>query len=86
MKLIAVDEALFINDSTPAYYRAVLYADAETGVVYFSRADILCPRYDSNGRIMVMSREQISQAQARYAAAVRAKEAGKAKKYQVTEV
>lgn len=35
MKLIAVDEALFINDPTPAYYRAVLYVDAETGVVYF---------------------------------------------------
>lgn len=79
MKLIAVDEVLPIYGST-------LYADAGTGVVYFSRGDTLCPRYDSNGRIMVMSREQISQAHARYAAAVRAKEAEKAKKYQVTEV
>lgn len=70
MKLIPIDHVYVVN-SNNLEERAGLYVDAETGVVYFFNGNGVgpCPRYDSNGRIMAVPKEQIPQVTMRFARA-----------------
>lgn len=74
MELIQIDSVniysslRYISQSSPL--PIAVFVDAETGVVYFNG---MYPRYDANGRIMVIPKDQlpaiIAQAKARAAAA-----------------
>lgn len=67
------------NDTLP---KDLLLLDTETGVVYFRD---LVPRYDSNGKVMVIPREQlpdiIKRARAQFYAVSTAVAAEKQRKY-----
>lgn len=72
MELIQIDSVniysslRYISQSSPL--PIAVFVDAETGVVYFNG---MYPRYDANGRIMVIPKDQlpaiIAQAKARAA-------------------
>lgn len=72
MELIQIDTIKWVSTSyinTQLYsLPAAVFVDAETGVVYFNG---MYPRYDANGRIMVIPKDQlpaiIAQAKARAA-------------------
>lgn len=86
MELIQIDVAkVFIGKIYVSQYDELpktVLLDAETGVVYFNGK---YPRYDSNGRIMVIPQEQlpgiIARAKAQVAAEVAAERAEQQKKY-----
>lgn len=86
MELIRIDVAkVFIGNISISQYDELpktVLLDAETGVVYFNGK---YPRYDSNGRIMVIPQEQlpgiIARAKAQVAAEVAAERAEQQKKY-----
>ena len=74
MELIQIDSVniysslRYISQSSPL--PIAVFVDAETGVVYFNG---MYPRYDANGRVMVIPRDQlpaiIARARAQAAAA-----------------
>lgn len=60
MELIQIDTIKWTSTSyiTTQIYSlpAAVFVDAETGVVYFNG---MYPRYDANGRVMVIPRDQL---------------------------
>lgn len=72
MELIQIDTIKWVSTSyinTQLYsLPTAVFVDAETGVVYFNG---MYPRYDANGRVMVIPKDQltaiIAQAKARAA-------------------
>lgn len=60
MELIQIDTIKWASTSyiTTQLYSlpAAVFVDAETGVVYFNG---MYPRYDANGRVMVIPRDQL---------------------------
>lgn len=60
MEMIQIDTVKWISTSyinTQLYsLPAAVFVDAETGVVYFNG---MYPRYDANGRVMVIPRDRL---------------------------
>lgn len=82
MELIRIDVAkVFIGNISISQYDELpktVLLDAETGVVYFNGK---YPRYDSNGRIMVIPQEQIPGIIARAKARIQAENMEHQRKY-----
>lgn len=53
-------ERIFFKSADGGYIStATVVADSETGVVYFCSNNVLSPRYDAYGKIMVMPKSQL---------------------------
>lgn len=93
MELIQIDSVNFTYAEAYLYGRAgsQLLLDTDTGVVYFSGS--MQPRYDANGRVMVIPRDQLpgviarARAQCSHAQALAAaKKAEEKRKHSFTQV
>lgn len=88
MQLIQIDSVIkmYIGSGyIPQNYPlpAAVFVDAETGVVYFNG---MYPRYDANGRVMVIPKDQLPAIIARGRAQAAAAAADKERKRTITQV
>ena len=85
MELIQIDSVNFTYAEAYLYGRvgSQLLLDTDTGVVYF---DGMQPRYDANGRVMVIPRDQLPGVIARARAQISAKAAEEERKHSFTQV
>lgn len=87
MELIQIDSVniysslRYISQSSPL--PIAVFVDAETGVVYFNG---MYPRYDANGRVMVIPRDQLPAILARGRAQAAAAAADEERKRTITQV
>ena len=79
MELIPIDSILYGQSS----HSGELLLDTDTGVVYFGGMQ---PRYDANGRVMVIPRDQLPGVIARARAQISAKAAEEKRKHSFTQV
>lgn len=79
MELIPIDSVLYGQNC----HNGELLLDTDTGVVYFSGKQ---PRYDANGRVMVIPRDQMPGVIARARAQISAKAAEEKRKHSFTQV
>lgn len=80
MELIPIDSVLYGRNG---YSSGELLLDTDTGVVYFSGMQ---PRYDANGRVMVIPRDQLPGVVARARAQISAEAAEEKRKHTFTQV
>lgn len=85
MELIQIDSVNFTYAEAYLYGRvgSQLLLDTDTGVVYFEDKK---PRYDANGRVMVIPRDQLPGVIARARAQISAKAAEEERKHSFTQV
>lgn len=90
MELIQIDsvkqsfiETRFYQYNQTLRWDDILLLDTETGVVYFGDMQ---PRYDANGRVMVIPRDQLPAIIARGRAQAAAAAADKERKRTITQV
>lgn len=91
MQLIQIDSVIkmYIGSGGSGYIPqnyplpVLVFVDAETGVVYFNG---MYPRYDANGRVMVIPRDQLPAIIARGRAQAAAAAADKERKRTITQV
>ena len=87
MELIQIDTIKWTSTSyiTTQIYSlpAAVFVDAETGVVYFNG---MYPRYDANGRVMVIPRDQLPAIIARGRAQAAAASADKERNRTITQL
>ena len=81
MELIPIDSVLYGQSS----HSGELLLDTDTGVVYFGGMQPQ-PRYDANGRVMVIPRDQLPGVIARARAQISAKAAEEKRKHSFTQV
>mgnify|MGYP004472991637 CR=1 FL=1 len=85
MELIHIDSVIITCVETYRHGQVgeQLLLDTDTGVVYFSGKQ---PRYDANGRVMVIPRDQLPGVIARARAQISAKAAEEERKHTFTQV
>lgn len=85
MELIHIDSVITTCVGTYLHGQSgkMLLLDTDTGVVYF---EDMKPRYDANGRVMVIPRDQLPGVIARARAQISAKAAEEERKHSFTQV
>lgn len=85
MELIDIDSVITTCVRTYLHGQSckMLLLDTDTGVVYF---EDMKPRYDANGRVMVIPRDQLPGVIARARAQISAKAAEEERKHTFTQV